>query len=257
MASYDATLSRVRLSMTAVRTALGADGAGLVERSLDQVQWTAVRGGEAVPLTTSAAPLDDYEFAPDLQNFYRVTPSSGVYTDSITPDLGGDVWLKSLRYPFLNLPVEVTGVGDIVRPSRGSTFDVVGRNLPVAVTTARGGRNWTLTVFAEDATGAAAIDALLTSGDVLLLQVPAGSDIPAGYYLASDTDETISPVSGFRSIDIPLAEAAAPGADVTGTTITWQGVIDAYATWSDLIAANATWLDVEQSVGSPADVIVS
>lgn len=68
--TYDSQLSRVRISATSLGSALTA----LVERSTDQVQWTTVRGGSAVTVTAGTmATLDDYEFAADVPNYYRVT----------------------------------------------------------------------------------------------------------------------------------------------------------------------------------------
>lgn len=68
--TYDATLSRVRLAATSLTTA--ADLA-LFERSTDQIRWSTVRGGGAVPIVAGAASLDDYEFSPDVINYYRVS----------------------------------------------------------------------------------------------------------------------------------------------------------------------------------------
>jgi hypothetical protein len=76
--TYDTVLSRVRLSATGLIA--GTDTA-LVERSVDQITWTVVRGGQAVPVIAGAAALDDYEFAADVANFYRV---SAVDADPIT-----------------------------------------------------------------------------------------------------------------------------------------------------------------------------
>jgi hypothetical protein len=58
----------------------GADVA-VFERSTNQLQWTVVRGGAAVPIVAGAAAVDDYEFSPDVPNFYRV---SAVDTGPIT-----------------------------------------------------------------------------------------------------------------------------------------------------------------------------
>jgi hypothetical protein len=256
MLTYDAALARVQIDLTAVRTAIGTDDTGTVERSADQVRWVTVRGGADIALTASAPPLSDYEFADGQVNYYRVVPTASVYTDDITPSLAGQVWLKSIRYPFLNLPVEVTDVSDVTRPARSGTFDVMGRSAPVAVTAVRGARNYSLTVVVDDAGAAALVNVDYAPGEVVFLQPPDGSELPGGYYLAGDTTETIYPVSGIRLIAAQLAEVAAPGPDVTGTTIIWQGVIDAYATWSALLADQATWADVLQTVGTPADVIV-
>ena len=70
--SYDDTdrLGRIRLSFTGYDAL--ADYA-VVERSLDQVNWTVIRGGDTVPLTGGAGSIDDYEFAANQLNYYRVT----------------------------------------------------------------------------------------------------------------------------------------------------------------------------------------
>lgn len=68
--AYDATISRVRIDATGLNDALTA----VVERSTNQVTWTTVRGGLGVPVTAGVIPtVDDYEFAPDVINYYRVT----------------------------------------------------------------------------------------------------------------------------------------------------------------------------------------
>lgn len=67
-ATYDTTLSRVRVSATG----LGSSTVATLERSTDQVRWTTVRGGVDVPVTSGAtATVDDYEFTPDVPNYYR------------------------------------------------------------------------------------------------------------------------------------------------------------------------------------------
>ncbi len=43
----------------------------LFERSTDQIHWTQVRGGAAVPISSGAASVNDYEFAPGIVNYYR------------------------------------------------------------------------------------------------------------------------------------------------------------------------------------------
>lgn len=74
--TYDSSLSRVRIDATGLGDALTA----LVERSTNQITWTTVRGGVDVPVTASAIPtVDDYEFDPDVLNYYRVT-----YTKTIS-----------------------------------------------------------------------------------------------------------------------------------------------------------------------------
>jgi hypothetical protein len=258
MAAYDSTLSRVQLSISAVRTALGHDDTGYLYRSLDQIRWTLVRGGAAVAITAAAVPVDDYEFAPDVVNYYGVNPiSGGSYTDSITPDLGGETWLKSIRFPFLNRAITPgNDFAGVTRASRSGSFDILGRQLPIAVTTARGGRGWTLEILADSGEEADALDALATTGDVVYLQVPAASDLPGGYYLIGDTSETWTPGNRRPVLTWPLTEAAAPDGSITGTTVIYQTIADDFATYADLIATGMTYGDVLTLVGQPADVIV-
>ena len=338
--SYEPVLSRVRLSVSGLSPASYA----VVERSTDQVRWAAVRGAAEVAPTGGGVAVDDYEFTPDVVNYYRVraytsgdvelgpalngnpyletdasgwtavggtvarstaqahegvgsllltpdgvtaqvearatnvpvttgksyrmaawvrstvartvsvairwrdsvgtlltttsvpaslsagvwtlvvcdgvapasatqatpvaasmssTPPAGntVYVDeahmaelgagpvfagTITPAIGG-VWLKSIARPFLNRQVVVVDYSDVERPSRAGVFDVVGRSLPVSVSDVRGSRRWTLEVLANTLDAADDLDLLLASGDTLLVQVPAGSGVPAGYVEVGDT----------------------------------------------------------------------
>lgn len=75
--SYDTTLSRVRISATSLSAS--ADYA-LFERSTDQIRWTTVRGGAEVAISSNAAALDDYEFSPDVVNYYRVSAIDSTQT---------------------------------------------------------------------------------------------------------------------------------------------------------------------------------
>jgi hypothetical protein len=182
--------------------------------------------------------------------------SARTYQDQITPVIT-QPWLKNLRYPFLNTAADIADASDIVRPSNSSTFAVIGRQNQVAITLPRGGRQFTLTVKTVTGEQAAAVHALLNTGDVVLLQVPAGYTMPlTGYYSAGDSTETRQAVNWARRwISAPLTETDAPAADITGAGVIWQSVVNSYATWSDLAAAQATWLDVLTLIGAPGDVI--
>jgi hypothetical protein len=259
MLSYDDSLGRVRADMTAVRSSLGHDDTGLLERSLDQIRWTTVRGGSGAAVSFTARDVDDYEFTPGVTNYYRLTPGTGsVQTDDIAPVLDS-VWLKDLARPFLNMKVKLAAPGDITRASRSATFDVIGRNPPVAVTMARGLRQFDLVVKTATDDAMAGLAALLDPGDVLLLQVP--SDYPAplgGYYLPGDAVESRNGgVWQARWTTISLTEAAAPGPDIIGGTITWAGLPALYASWDDLSAAVDSWNDLAETVGAPGDVVVT
>jgi len=69
-ATYDPTYARVTL--TAASLPAAADVAWF-EVSRDQISWTTVRGGSAVPIVATSASLYDYEFSPGVVNYYRVS----------------------------------------------------------------------------------------------------------------------------------------------------------------------------------------
>jgi hypothetical protein len=67
--SYDATLGRVRIAVGAVAlTAVSA----VVDRSVDGVRWTTVRGGEVAVVGGGDLLVYDYEFPTGVALTYRV-----------------------------------------------------------------------------------------------------------------------------------------------------------------------------------------
>jgi hypothetical protein len=258
--SYDASLARVMISTSGIRALIGSDDTVQIQRSVTGVTWSTVRGASAVMVTSSSAPVSDYEFAPDVVNQYRAVATAATYTGSITPALGGTPWIKNLRYPFLNLAVKLSDAGDIARPANGTTFTPVGRSYAVAVPVTRSGRQYAITVETDSDTATQALDALLGTGDTLFLQVPAGYAVPVlgGYYLCGDTTETRNGVPwALRWTTLNLTEVVPPGADVTPLTSTWTTVTSDYPTWAAVPAALTTWADVVELVGAPGDIIVS
>lgn len=267
-ATYDDTLSRVRISASGMDAA--ADAAR-VERSIDAgATWTTVRGATAAPVVAGAlvVPVDDFEFVDQTEAIYRVTgytSASGVPTDvedvTITPALFY-VWLKSVPRPFLNTPVQVVSrnPGSITRPARVGVFDVVGRSFPVAVNDVRKSRRWVMYVRTETYEEANAVDLLLASGDVLYVHVPAGCPadiIPGGYVTVGDATVEWHPLRPESRLHImPVVEVAPPSAEVTGAVGTYQTVLDTYATYAALLAAHTTYAELLALVGSPAEVIV-
>lgn len=69
-ATFDPSYGRITL--TAGSLPVIADVAWF-ETSTDQIHWTTVRGGSAVPVVSNAATLYDYEFIPGVANYYRVS----------------------------------------------------------------------------------------------------------------------------------------------------------------------------------------
>lgn len=258
--TYDPTLARVRL----VASGLSAAAYAVVERSVNGVQWTTVRGGAHAVPAGGVVRLDDYEFPDAVPVTYRVRSFDGsdvllgTLSGSVTPALGG-VWLKSAAYPFLNTPVTVTGFGDVTAPARGAVYDVLARRDPVAVTEVRGSRRYELTLRAADDVEEAALELALSFGDTAYVHVPAGCVVPRSMW-AFVGDVTISRPprhdSTARYFVLPLTEVAAPDPAIVGATITWAGVTAAYATWADLMVAKPTWADVLESISAPADEVV-
>src|SRR5690606_27217727 len=69
--TYLEDLGRVRIELSGV-----LDGFALIERSTNQIYWETVRGGAALPVVGGGATLYDYEFAANVENFYRVSITS-------------------------------------------------------------------------------------------------------------------------------------------------------------------------------------
>lgn len=188
-------------------------------------------------------------------------PADLVQTANITPAIGG-VWLKSVRFPFLNRQLFcVTNISPITRRTRTALFDVIGRSYPVAITDLRRSKELSVDVVTQTTTQWQDLDLALSTGDDMFLQTPASYPYPSLYVVVGDVTMARpllnrSCNADWRVFTLPLTEVAAPGPDVVGSTVTWQGVLNAFATWQDVVSAKATWLDLLQSVGTPADVIV-
>ena len=67
--TYDDQLSRVRITAAGIPS---SDTLAVIERSTNQINWVTVRGGGALVPSGGVTALDDYEFVPDVVNYYRV-----------------------------------------------------------------------------------------------------------------------------------------------------------------------------------------
>jgi hypothetical protein len=252
-ATFDPTLSRVRLSATALDDGTEA----LFERSKNGVKWSTVRGGSAVTISVGdTAKVDDYEFVPGMVNYYRVKAGSDTFTTTITPDQQR-VWLKSISRPFLNRAVNVLSHEDITVPARNGVFPIIGRSNPVAVTDVRLTRRWEMTLWVDTISEADSLELVFASGDPLYIQVPPTKDIPGGYVVVGDVVRgRYGTVSTRRTFRMDVTTVAAPTPDVVGSTVTWQDIIDGYSTWSDVISGFSTWGDVLEVIADPETVYV-
>ena len=262
-ATYDGVLSRIKLA----GTALGASATYAVfDRTIDGgITYTTVRGGSAAPVASQLANLDDYEFPVGVAITYRVRSYNAsnvlqqTFTTAITQGLT-QPWLKVPAAPFLNQPVEVVGAQNKARRTRAGVFDIKGRTNPVVVSDVASSWGFTLQLLTRTAGAYSNLDYLFASGEVLLLQLPAGEEnrVPAGYLavVGDIGEESLLRRSWNRVWSVPVQQVAAPGVDVVGSAYTWGSAVADYATWTSLIAANATWTALLAHTGTPSDVIV-
>lgn len=186
-------------------------------------------------------------------------------TETITPDFGDRVWLKSIAYPFLNRAFDAGNVEVITREFRGTIHSVQSRSLPVAVTDLRGGRSWTITLVTRTLEDARDMDLVLAANTVMFLQPPREVSgecgpkvkaVPGGYVAVMQTGQARTMPGGKAYIwTLACQEVAAPAPDVVGTTMTWRTVLRLYGTAQAMMASNPTWLDVYALVGSPDDLV--
>lgn len=186
--------------------------------------------------------------------------------DSITPEVGR-VWLKSINYPFLNMPLECVDVReDVINISNSGSFHVIGRSRNTAVHDVHSDDDFILNVTTETITERDNLKFAGMAGGTFLLSVPPESDDPecavwsmltSGYVSLGDVGRG-KRVRGSRVLEwfIPCVVVNRPGNGVIPTTITWTGVERTYDTWNELLAENATWLDLLDRVIHPSNVLI-
>lgn len=257
-ATYDPLLSRIRLA----GATLGAATYAVFDRTVDGITYTTLRGGGHVPVVSSAAAADDYEFPVGVAVTYRVRSYNvsnvlqATFTAVITQALTKP-WLKSLTRTFLNQEVDVSDASDVTHLNRSQVFKVVARSNSVAVTDTGSGFQYDLTVATLTEGDADDLRYLATSGDILFFHVPAGYPARGGYFAVGDVKETRQTLPWERRwFTLPLTSVAKPGPDVIPTTYTIATMLADYATITDVIAGNATITVLLERVGSPEDVIV-
>lgn len=185
---------------------------------------------------------------------------------SLTPDLQGEVWLKSVKYPFLNRAVDCPDYDAITRAFRGAIFQVQGRSVPIAVSDLQQSRQFTLTVVTHTLEEARDFDLTIAANPLFFLHVPAEgpvgcearvSAVPGGYIKILDTTQSrIFKGSQVYTWSLPCVVVAKPDPQIIGTTLTWGTVLNRYGSWEQLIASNPTWMELFQQVGSPNDLVV-
>lgn len=185
---------------------------------------------------------------------------------SIVPDLHGEVWLKSIKYNFLNRAVDCPDYEEIIRAFRGGIFQIQGRSVPIAVSDLQQSPQFTLTVVTHTLAEARNFDLTIAASPLFFLHVPAEqpvgcearvSAVPGGYIKILDTTQRrIFKGSPVNTWTLPCVIVAKPDPQVVGTTLIWRTVLNRYGSWEQLIASNPAWMELFQQVGSPDDLVV-
>lgn len=199
-----------------------------VQRSADNVTWEPLRlttDTDGVILATDAT-VYDMEGGNGQTVYYRARALhnySGEYAASAwaTDDAAwtsSTWWLKSVLHPSLNAPVYPHSVPSYQRPARQGVFQALGATRALVVSDTRGADRGTIVFRVDTDSQASALNELLDSGEVLLLQGAPGQHWTDRYVVLGDLDRA-------RLVDKAYVEG-------TLDTLTWVevdapvGVID-------------------------------
>src|SRR5690606_22424749 len=210
--------------------AVGAFSGGTQENFAGVLHAAEVRSGDADGTVVAAPDFSAQaggttSFADSAGRTWTVHGDAEVYgvqTESITPSLDGEVWMKSIRYPGLNRPLfRVLDQGDdIAHPDRGSVYEVTGRAAPISVEDVQGSRRFTLLIQAESDSQAAALEIMFRVGGVLFVHVPPDKPVPGGYVHVGQVRRQRPTTLVRHRFVVPCTVVARPAPDVVGTTLT-------------------------------------
>lgn len=127
--TYDDIFSRVQISVTGLDAATDEVK---IERSLNQVTWETVRGGNALIPASNAVSLDDYEFSANVVNYYRAVAVDTAATTFVTggPPVSGNntslvatmpLGLQSQDLVLILASIRNSGTGSPDQPSGWTT----------------------------------------------------------------------------------------------------------------------------------------
>ena len=232
-----------------------------IERSTNGLVWHTVRGGRRRPVEGGAWWVDDFEYAPGVENIYRVTDVDDAAEReqaTITP-AHDRIVLKHVEYPALNRPITVVDWTTPTRAGRTSLHEVRDRPDPISVSGAMASPAFELVLMTETAEQARDLELALAVGGVLLAQGPAGCQVPTGYVVALGVEgpqrATRSGRGERRYWTVSCRRTSAPDADVQTALLTWHTLATVYGSWEQVWAAHPTWLDLWQTVVDPSEVL--
>ena len=221
-------------------------------------------GGDWVdtPFSGSGAiVVEDYEVPIGSRVFYRVVwdnlddpyHSVSLTTRTVNAPRIADpsmVWIKSPGLPGLNRQVMMAENLSWKRAARSAAYPVVGRSRPVVISEVRSSREGQIKVRVGEVADHNALDALLSSGLPILLQVTPGyAGITDNLYLAVG-DVEWEPESWNAAVPgwlwtMDVTEIERPAGGIQGSAgRTWQDIADSHATWREVSEQYGSWADV-------------
>jgi hypothetical protein len=201
--TYDDTHARVLISATSLPPIATQC---LVESSTDNIHWTQVRGGAAVPVTNNSASIYDYEFTPNVINYYRVSA-------------------VSLTAPsFVASSTAVTAV-----------------NAPVTPTLPTGWAEGDLCVIWSAIRNSGAGSIVVPAGWTTMLQTD-NICLMGRRMTATESAPTVTVTGGVTGADVIAHMSAFRNTERTPTALTWQkNPTGQNITYPGMAAVNNTW----------------
>lgn len=177
-------------------------------------------------------------------------------TASITPTMD-HVWLKFPAAPYCNTIVTLTDWTEVDQASRAGTFPIVGKLYAAAVTDLASPETVTVSLYAEGLAEIAALNLILSLGNIVLLHTPPACQLGSRYAVVG-TYSYARPSA--RSVNatftVPLTEVSAPDGTVVGSLNSYATLLNRYGTYQNVLDANATYSAVTVLVGTPSDALV-
>lgn len=211
--TYDDTLGRVVIDADALTSAVDY---ATVERSVDQVVWSTVRGCGEVDVTAGefTLPVYDYEFRPDVVNYYRVR---GVDTSAISFVAAGTASTGSSGSRTPGAPAGIVA-GDLVLISASTRNSGTGTvNTPTDWTVM--GTSGNFTVFGRIYNGVWSMPTIT-------------------YTSGSANEDTIAQSAAFRNAALDPAVGAATGLNSSAQNVAHPALI---VPADDLLIVAAGW----------------
>jgi hypothetical protein len=209
-------------------------------------------------LTSTTIVIEDYEAPLGVSvHYYAETRgetgavSSRRWSEPVTLDPGDPLlcWVKDPGNPQRNTQAMVAAPPEWSLPIQQAVYRVKGRSRAVVHSDVRGAHEGQLIVWTRSDAESAALQSVLSSGAVLLIQFAPGmhetdryvsvGETPLPRLIPDGTEES-------RAWTLPLIEQDQPVTVGIASSAgrTWQDILAEFATWQDVLDAFETWEDV-------------